>query len=119
MGSQYSIPGVVQWYRQGKRCYGAAGFEEASKSWLASDFPATLEGQCHVVTGANSGLGFQVARDLAKRNASVHLLCRNQQRGEEAVRSIRTETGNENVHLHVCDVRCALPLPCLNLEQSC
>ena len=37
-----------------------------------------------MVTGANSGVGFEVAQYLARRGAEVHLVCRSAQRGEEA-----------------------------------
>lgn len=56
------------------------------------------------MTGANSGIGYCVAKSLAERNATVHMICRNQERGEEAKRRVLSETGNEDVHLHVVDV---------------
>ena len=56
-----------------------------------------------MVTGANSGVGFEVAQYLARRSAEVHLVCRSAQRGEEARRAIVAASGNSNVHLLVCD----------------
>ena len=56
-----------------------------------------------MVTGANSGVGFEVAQYLARRGAEVHLVCRSAQRGEEARRAIVAASGNSNVHLLVCD----------------
>lgn len=56
------------------------------------------------VTGANSGIGFSVAKSFAKRECTVHMICRNQARGEEARSLISEETGNDDVHLHVVDV---------------
>jgi hypothetical protein len=69
-----------------------------------TDFPASLKGQVHIVTGANAGIGFAVARQLARLGASTHLVCRNAQRGRDALESIQRETGNQDVHLHVVDV---------------
>lgn len=63
-----------------------------------------MRGKVTCVTGANSGIGYSVAKSLAARNANVHMICRNQARGEEARSRVVTETGNENVHLHVLDV---------------
>ena len=56
-----------------------------------------------MVTGANSGVGFEVAQYLARRGAEVHLVCRSAQRGEEARQAIVAASGNSNVHLLVCD----------------
>jgi len=41
---------------------------------------------------------------LARRGATLHLLCRSEQRGTEAVRKIIDETGNDRVYLHVVDM---------------
>lgn len=56
------------------------------------------------VTGANSGIGYCAAKALAERHCTVHMLCRNKARGEEARARLSAETGNEEVHLHVVDV---------------
>jgi len=48
-------------------------------------------GRLAVVTGANSGLGFEVSRRLAQAGADVVLAVRNQTRGQEAVERIRAE----------------------------
>lgn len=63
-----------------------------------------MRGRVACVTGANSGIGYCVARAFAERNATVHMVCRNQARGEEARSKVLAETGNEDVYLHVLDV---------------
>jgi NAD(P)-dependent dehydrogenase (short-subunit alcohol dehydrogenase family) len=55
--------------------------------WTAADIP-DLSGRDAVVTGANSGLGFQIARELALHGANVVLAVRDVGRGEEAARRI-------------------------------
>lgn len=48
-----------------------------------------MSGKTCVVTGANSGIGFITARELARRNADVTLVCRNEQKGRAAQDEIR------------------------------
>ena len=47
-----------------------------------------LAGKIVIVTGSNSGIGLQVALDLARLNATVYLACRNQSKAEDAVNEI-------------------------------
>jgi NAD(P)-dependent dehydrogenase (short-subunit alcohol dehydrogenase family) len=57
-------------------------------SWTASDVP-DQSGRSVVVTGANSGIGFQTARVLAERGAEVVLAVRDITRGEAAAGRMR------------------------------
>jgi retinol dehydrogenase-14 len=52
-----------------------------------------------VVTGANSGIGFEASRQLAERGATVVMVCRNPERGEAA----RALVGDES-HLFIADM---------------
>ncbi|MQB45710.1 oxidoreductase [Rhizobium sp. ICMP 5592] len=46
-------------------------------------------GKCFIVTGANTGIGFEVSRVLAARGARVLLACRDQAKAEAAMAAIR------------------------------
>ena len=51
-----------------------------------------------IITGGNSGLGFETAKKIAKnKDYRVILACRNPEKAAEAVEAIKAETGNENV----------------------
>uniref|UniRef100_A0A8C4U443 WW domain-containing oxidoreductase n=1 Tax=Falco tinnunculus TaxID=100819 RepID=A0A8C4U443_FALTI len=50
-----------------------------------------LSGKVVVITGANSGIGFETAKSLALHGAYVILACRNTSRGNEAVQRILLE----------------------------
>jgi NAD(P)-dependent dehydrogenase (short-subunit alcohol dehydrogenase family) len=55
--------------------------------WTEADVPGQ-SGRTAVVTGANSGIGFEAARVLAQRGASVVLACRDVARGADAAARI-------------------------------
>lgn len=55
--------------------------------WTAEDMP-DLGGKVAIVTGANSGIGYAMARALAYRGATVILACRSKEKGEAAARQI-------------------------------
>jgi NAD(P)-dependent dehydrogenase (short-subunit alcohol dehydrogenase family) len=56
--------------------------------WTLADLPR-LDGKVALVTGANSGLGFATARDLAAAGAHVVLGCRDQAKADKAMAAIR------------------------------
>ena len=56
--------------------------------WTSDDIP-DLAGLTAVVTGANSGLGLEVARELAGHGAAVVLACRDLGKGERALEAVR------------------------------
>lgn len=56
-------------------------------NWTTENIP-DLTGKIAIVTGANSGIGYETARALAYKGASVVLACRNLDKGEAATRQI-------------------------------
>ena len=59
-------------------------------TWTFNDIPDQT-GREVIVTGANTGIGFETARMLALKGARVTLACRNTDKGLAAVDRIRTE----------------------------
>ena len=62
-----------------------------TNKWTVADIPSQ-KGKRFLITGANSGIGYQAALELARRGATVVLACRDQARGEAALDRLRVET---------------------------
>jgi NAD(P)-dependent dehydrogenase (short-subunit alcohol dehydrogenase family) len=58
--------------------------------WTAADIPSQA-GKVVIVTGANSGLGYFTALELARKGALVVMACRSREKTESAMDSIRKE----------------------------
>uniref|UniRef100_A0A3P9I0Q5 Si:dkey-23o4.6 n=1 Tax=Oryzias latipes TaxID=8090 RepID=A0A3P9I0Q5_ORYLA len=63
-----------------------------------------LDGKTVLVTGANSGIGKETSRDLARRGARVVMACRDLSRAVQAAEEIRKSTGNGNVVVRHLDL---------------
>ncbi|MBE1551338.1 NAD(P)-dependent dehydrogenase (short-subunit alcohol dehydrogenase family) [Mycobacterium sp. OAS707] len=74
-----------------------------SSKWTAADVPDQT-GRVAIVTGANSGLGFDTAAVLAGKGAHVVLAVRNLAKGNEAADRIRSKNPNAEVSLQELDL---------------
>ena len=81
-----------------------SGFRRHARTFDAGDLDVDLSGRVCLVTGANSGIGFETSRALAERGATVWLLCRDPQRGREAADRLRASTRSQRVHVAQLDV---------------
>ncbi len=59
-----------------------------------------------IITGANSGLGFECAKHIAKQDGDWHILmaCRDMNKGNRAKKEIIDATGNKNISVCVLDL---------------
>jgi NAD(P)-dependent dehydrogenase (short-subunit alcohol dehydrogenase family) len=71
--------------------------------WTEADIP-DLTGRNVIVTGANSGLGFETGRALAEHNAAVTLAVRDQARGAQAAARIQERNPTADVSVASLDL---------------
>lgn len=63
-----------------------------------------MSGKVVIVTGSNTGIGMEAARELARRNAKVILACRCMKKGRVAAAEIISSTGNSKILVKSCDL---------------
>ena len=70
----------------------------------AKEIRAAVEGKVFIVTGANSGIGLEVAKDLARKKGRVYLACRDLAKCEAEREKMVLETRNKYVYCRECDL---------------
>ncbi|KAJ7088841.1 NAD(P)-binding protein [Mycena belliarum] len=77
-----------------------------SKFEPARDVP-DLSGKIVLVTGANSGIGYETVKVLLLKNARVYLAARSAEKAKEAIKQLETKTGKQAqfLELDLADLR--------------
>ncbi|PWA25343.1 hypothetical protein CCH79_00005255 [Gambusia affinis] len=91
------------WFLNGIQQYTRKGYVAASKDFETKDLEVSAVGRSFLITGANSGIGKATAMAIAKKGGTVHMVCRNKDKAEEAKSEIVSESGNA-VYVHVVDI---------------
>ncbi|KAK7442478.1 short-chain alcohol dehydrogenase [Stygiomarasmius scandens] len=78
-------------------------------SYLAEAFPPkpkfTLEdipdltGKVILVTGGNTGIGYEITKALLSRNAKVYIGCRSEEKAKAAISQLKQESNNEAIFI--------------------
>jgi len=63
-------------------------FDSGFSAWTTKQLP-DLSGKLFVITGGNSGIGFEAARHLAKAGANLVLACRDKEKAYSAIRTLQ------------------------------
>jgi NAD(P)-dependent dehydrogenase (short-subunit alcohol dehydrogenase family) len=75
----------------------------ANKDWSARDI-VDLTGKVALVTGANSGIGYETARELAIHGAHVILGCRDADKARKAVDALEKELDRSSIEILPLDL---------------
>jgi len=73
------------------------------EKWTAENI-SDQKGKVAIVTGSSSGIGYEVARVLANKNAEVIIAVRNQVKGNTALRKIKKQNQDANVKVMLLDL---------------
>nr|XP_020451572.1 dehydrogenase/reductase SDR family member 12-like isoform X2 [Monopterus albus] len=92
------------WFLNGIHQYTRTGYEAASKDFDPKDLDLSIVGRSFMITGANSGIGKAAATAIAKKGGTVHMVCRNKDKAEDARAVIVNESGNTEVYIHIVDI---------------
>lgn len=68
---------------------------EMQWGWVRATY--LLTGKIFIITGANTGLGFETTKALVARDATVVLACRSMDKANGAILKIRLETAKGNL----------------------
>jgi NAD(P)-dependent dehydrogenase (short-subunit alcohol dehydrogenase family) len=74
-----------------------------SKNWTFDNIP-DQQGTLAIVTGSNSGVGYEAARGLSRKGAQVILAVRSTEKGDAAVNAIRAEHPSAQLQVMVLDL---------------
>jgi NAD(P)-dependent dehydrogenase (short-subunit alcohol dehydrogenase family) len=76
-----------------------------SPSWTTDQIPDCTD-KTVLVTGANSGLGFETTKAFADKGATIIMACRSLDRGQQAASEIKTTLGETGATLNIreCDL---------------
>jgi NAD(P)-dependent dehydrogenase (short-subunit alcohol dehydrogenase family) len=76
---------------------------QPTEIWTTADMP-DLTGKVIIVTGANSGIGYEAAKEFARKGAQTILACRSMEKAQAALDQIQTEIPDAPVEIMYLDL---------------
>jgi NAD(P)-dependent dehydrogenase (short-subunit alcohol dehydrogenase family) len=80
-----------------------AANEAVGKGWTVADIPSQM-GRRVLITGANSGIGYYAALELARKDAHVVMASRDKARGDAALARLRAEIPGASAEVVLLDL---------------
>lgn len=74
-----------------------------TQKWTTNDMPELI-GKIIIVTGANSGIGFEASKEFARKGAQVILACRNMQKAEVALAELQSDVPSAQAEIKQLDL---------------
>ena len=74
-----------------------------AEGWTAADIP-DLTGKVIIITGANSGIGYEAAKEFARKGAKTILACRSIEKAQAAQDQIKAEISEAQVEIMYLDL---------------
>jgi len=102
-----------QFYLYGKKHFTQTGWQKHCKAYAQPDClqqPMDLSNRVYMITGANAGVGREVAQFLACKGASIYMVCRSLPRAETAAAEIIAAAAEQNITAKVQVLQCDVSL---------
>ncbi len=74
-----------------------------AKKWTVDDVPDLAE-KIIIVTGANSGIGYEAAKEFSRKGAKTILACRNMEKAKSALAKIKSEVPDSEAEIMQLDL---------------
>lgn len=74
-----------------------------TENWTTQNIP-DLTGKVIIVTGGNNGIGYEAAKEFARKGAHTILACRNRKKAQKALEKIKAEIPDANAEVMLLDL---------------